>query len=145
MCNTREENAAELAQETALPVIPITRAELIENLMDDAENTGFDLSDYAYVVRHGVKGLIDHTNAELEQLALDWCLLDEDGNEVRYTITDADTSKPSAEAINHDLLTALKAAYVALSESDAWQDMGEEDDDLSVKIREAIAQAEKES
>lgn len=48
----------------------------------------------------------------------------------------------AAPDVKKDLLAALKAAYVALSESDAWQDMGEEDDDLSVKIREAIAKAE---
>jgi len=47
-----------------------------------------------------------------------------------------------AQDVKEALLDALKAAYVALSESDAWQNMGEEDDDLSVKIREAIAKAE---
>ncbi len=106
MCNTREENAAELAQEEAIKTIPITRAELIDKLLDDAEG-GFDFDQYADALRYGMKGFVEYTNAELEEQAVDWCLLDDDGNEVRYTITDADTSKPSPEAINAELLKAL--------------------------------------
>ncbi len=111
MCNTREENAAELAQEEAIKTIPITRAELIDKLLDDAEG-GFDFDQYADALRYGMKGFVEYTNAELEEQAVDWCLLDDDGNEVRYTITDADTSKPSA----HELLEALKELTTYLRE-----------------------------
>lgn len=111
------ENTQELRQ------IPITRAELIERLMDDAKG-GFDFSDYASVLRYGMNGFENYTNEELENQALEWCLLDEDGNEIRYTITDADTSKPSPEAINAELLQALKglAGCVDLSKLNVRKD-----------------------
>lgn len=107
MCNTREENAADLAQEAAMPVLPITRAELIDKLVE-YRSDDWDRYDIANVLRCGRIGFEELSNDALEQIALDYMLCDENMNEVRYTITDADTSKPSVEEINAALLAALK-------------------------------------
>jgi len=96
MCNTREENAAELAREAAMPVLPITRAELIDKLVE-YRSDDWDRHDIADVLRYGRIGFEELPNGALEEIALDYMLCDENMNEVRYTITDADTSKPSDE------------------------------------------------
>ena len=113
MCNTREENAAELAREVAMPVLPITRAELIEKLVE-YRSDDWDHHDTDEVLRYGRIGFEELSNDDLEQIALDYMLCDENMNEIRYTITDADTSKPSAETINAELLDQLREAQSLL-------------------------------
>ena len=106
MCNTREENAAELAREATLPVVNITRAELIDKLVD-YRTDDFDGHDIDEAVRYGRDGYEEYTNEELEQQALDY-MMDEGGAEVEYHITDADTSKPAGK-VNQNLIDALEA------------------------------------
>lgn len=97
MCNTREENAAELAQEAAIPVIPITCEALCEK-MAEYRIANWDPGDTRDAILEGRIGFYEMTNAELEEMANDdYMLTDDDMNEVRYTITDADTSAPSDE------------------------------------------------
>jgi len=112
MCNTREENAAELAREAAMPVLPITRAELIDKLVEYRWDD-WDHHDTDDVLRYGRIGFEELSNDDLEQIALDY-MLEEGGVEVAYTITDADTSKPSAETINAELLDQLREAQSML-------------------------------
>jgi len=114
MCNTREENAAELARGAEKPVVRTTRADLIDKLVD-IRLDDFDSHDLDDAVRNGRYGYAELPNAELEDLADEWGL-EEDGVEVRYTITDADTSKPSPEAINAEMLEALKAALTVIEQ-----------------------------
>lgn len=144
MCNTREENAAELAQEAALPVVNITRAELIDKLVD-YRTDDFDGHDIDEAVRYGRDGYEEYTNEELEQQALDY-MMEEGGAEVEYHITDADTSKPAGK-VNQELLEALKNRYQALPRSSrpiwwtddaAWLEYVEADE----RARAAIAKAE---
>lgn len=97
MCNTREENAAELAREASIPVTPITREGLIEKLIE-YRGANWDYIDTREMLEYGRTGFSEMTNQNLEEIAVDCCLRDDDGNKIRYTITDADTSKPSAEA-----------------------------------------------
>lgn len=76
---------------------PITRAELIDKLVAFREDD-FDGHDIEEAIRYGRTGYEEMTNEELEQMVVDF-MMEEDGQEVRYTITDADTSKPSAEQV----------------------------------------------
>lgn len=117
MCNTREDNAAELAREEATPVIPITRQELIDKMIED-RGANWDYSDTCEMLEYGRTGFVEMTNKDLEEIAEDYCLCDDDGNDVRYTITDADTSKPSAEALLKEAVEALKATQTVL---DGWE------------------------
>ena len=107
MCNTPEENAADLMHEASIPTVDITREALIDKLVDfRADN--FDREDIVDAVRYGRDGYEEYTNGELEQQAMDYMLVDDEGNEVRYRIIDADTCKPSGRA-NANLVTACEA------------------------------------
>ena len=107
MCNTPEENAADLAHEAAIPTVDITREALIDKLVDfRADN--FDSEDIVDAVRYGRDGYEEYTNAELEQQAMDYMLVDDEGNEVKYRIADTDTCKPSGR-VNEKLVAACEA------------------------------------
>lgn len=137
MCNTREENAAELAQESTMRTIPIARAALLEKLID-YRSDDWDENDTEEALRYGRLGYEELTNEELEQLAVDF-MMEEDGEEVRYTITDADTPKPSAEEINQDMLAALKAVISGNVDCGTYWKIDKDDIEL---VRAAIAKAE---
>lgn len=107
MYNTPEENAADLAHEAAIPTVDITREALIDKLVD-FRTDNFDSEDIVDAVRYGRDGYEEYTNAELEQQAMDYMLVDDDGNDVRYRIIDADTCKPSGR-VNANLVAACEA------------------------------------
>ena len=113
MCNTREENAAEMEnEEEGLKTVNITRSALIEKLIEYRSNN-WDHHDTDEVLGHGRIGFIELSNEDLERIALDY-MLGEDWVEVAYHITDADTSKPSVETINAELLAQLREAQSLL-------------------------------
>jgi len=100
---------------------------------------------------HTQAGTLSHYNKVGNRILNHWRIQDaQRGIDIAQISLDVPIDERERTAANivrcvnsHDaLLEALKAAYVALSESDAWQDMGEEDDKLSEQIREAIALAE---
>ena len=96
MCNTREENAAEPEnEEEGLKTVNITRSALIEKLIE-YRSDDWDHHDTDEVLEYGRIGFIELSNEDLERIALDY-MLEENGVEVAYHITDADTSKPSDE------------------------------------------------
>lgn len=107
MCNTPEENAADLAHEATIPTVDITREALIDKLVD-FRTDNFDSEDIVDAVRYGRDGYEEYTNAELEQQAMDYMLVDDEGNEVKYRIADADTCKPSGR-VNEKLVAACEA------------------------------------
>ena len=115
---------------------PITREGLIEKMIED-RGANWDYSDTCEMLEYGRIGFAEMTNQDLEEIAEDYCLCDDDGNEVRYTITDADTSKPSVEAINKELLEALKASLLAIPDG-----MTSNETPIVQQIRAAIAKAE---
>lgn len=86
----------------------VTRNQLMD-LIAEHRIDNWDQSDTWEDVMNGRIGLVDLSNADLEELANSW-LEDEDGRELEYHITDADTSKPSAETINAELLDQLREA-----------------------------------
>lgn len=94
--------------DTAVKTVDITRAALIEKLIE-YRSDDWDHHDTDDVLEFGRIGFIELSNEDLEQIALDY-MLEEGGVEVAYTITDADTSKPSAETINAELLDQLREA-----------------------------------
>lgn len=99
--------------------VSITRAELIYK-MAEWRVDDWDTDDTEEVLRYGRIGFNEMPNEELEEIANEcYCMTDADGNEVRYTITDADTSKPPAEAL---LKEAVKALHAIKSQSigDDW-------------------------
>ena len=104
--NTQDDTISAAELTTPEPT-PITREGLIEKLIED-RGANWDYSDTCEMLEYGRTGFAEMTNQNLEEIAEDYCLCDDDGNEVRYRITDADTSKPSAETINKELLEALK-------------------------------------
>lgn len=93
--NTQDGNIS--AKKLTPEPTPITRAALIEKLIE-YRSDDWDENDTDEALRYGRFGFTELSNDDLEQLAVDFMLEDADGNEVRYTITDADTSQPSAEA-----------------------------------------------
>ena len=110
--NTQDDTISAAELTTPEPT-PITREGLIEKLIED-RGANWDYSDTCEMLEYGRTGFVEMTNKDLEEIAEDYCLCDDDGNEVRYTITDACpiTSKPTPEAINAELLEVAKAAYV---------------------------------
>src|SRR5690606_8611445 len=90
------------------------RSALIEKLIEYRSNN-WDHHDTDEVLVHGRIGFIELSNEDLERIALDY-MLGEDWVEVAYHITDADTSKPSPETINKELLEALKAALTVIEQ-----------------------------
>lgn len=113
MCNTREENAAEPEnEEEGLKTVNITRSALIEKLIE-YRSDDWDHHDTDEVLEYGRIGFIELSNEDLERIALDY-MLEENGVEVAYHITDADTSKPSVETINAELLAQLREAQCLL-------------------------------
>lgn len=115
---------------------PITREGLIEKMIED-RGANWDYSDTCEMLEYGRTGFVEMTNKDLEEIAEDYCLCDDDGNEVHYTITDADTSNPSAETINAELLEALKASLLAIPDG-----MTSNETPIVQQIRAAIAKAE---
>lgn len=97
--------------EPAKKVVEITRAALVDKLVD-IRLDDFDSHDLDEAVRDGRYGYSELPNRELEDLADEWGL-EENGEEVRYKITDAD-AKPMMEVINAELLKQLKRANRAL-------------------------------
>ena len=93
--NTQDDTISAAELTTPEPT-PITREGLIEKLIED-RGANWDYSDTCEILEYGRTGFVEMTNKDLEEIAEDYCLCDDDGNEVRYTITDADTSKPSDE------------------------------------------------
>lgn len=107
MCNTREENAAEPEnEEEGLKTVNITRSALIEKLIE-YRSDDWDHHDTDEVLEYGRIGFIELSNEDLERIALDY-MLEEDGVEVAYHITDADISKPAGK-VNQSLITTLEA------------------------------------
>ena len=93
--NTQDDTISAAELTTPEPT-PITREGLIEKLIED-RGANWDYSDTCEILEYGRTGFVEMTNKDLEEIAEDYCLCDDDGNEVLYTITDADTSKPSDE------------------------------------------------
>ena len=116
--------------DTAVKTVDITRAALIEKLIE-YRSDDWDHHDTDDVLEFGRIGFIELSNEDLEQIALDY-MLEEGGVEVAYTITDADTSKPSVEAINAEMLELCKLAYVAVNPGC----------ELEARLKAAIAKAE---
>lgn len=103
--NTQDDNINAKELTTPAPT-PITRAELIDKMVEH-RGDDWDHHDTDDVLRDGRIGFNEMTNEDLEQLAIDY-MLEEDGVEVVYHITDADPSKPSAEEINKEMLDELR-------------------------------------
>lgn len=99
--------------EPAKKVVEITRAALVDKLVD-IRLDDFDSHDLDEAVRDGRYGYSELPNRELEDLADEWGL-EENGEEVRYKITDADAN-PMMEEINKELLEALKAALTVIEQ-----------------------------
>lgn len=96
-----------MSEETVnLKTFPITRAELIEKVIE-VRASNFDSDDIDESLRYGRYGFAEFSNEELQQFALDM-LMEEDGEEVQYLITDADTSKPNPEALVLELIEIIK-------------------------------------
>ena len=93
--------------DTAVKTVDITRAELIEKMVE-YRGDDWDHHDTDEVLRDGRIGFNEMTNGELEDLAFEGYMMEEDGEVVKYHITDADPSKPSAEEINKEMLDELR-------------------------------------
>lgn len=85
---------------------PITREGLIEKLIE-YRSEQWDHDDTVEMLEYGRTGFVEMTNEVLEEIAIDY-MLEEDGVEAVYHITDADPSKPSAEEINKEMLDELR-------------------------------------
>lgn len=94
---------------TELKQYPITRDELIEKMVEH-RGDDWDHHDTDEVLLDGRIGFNEMTNGELEDLAYEVYMMEEDGQAVKYVITDADTSNPSPETLVHEMLEALKLA-----------------------------------
>lgn len=103
--NTQDDTISAKELTTPEPT-PITREGLIEKLIED-RGANWDYSDTCEMLEYGRTGFVEMTNKDLEEIAEDYCLCDDDGNEVLYTITDADPSKPSAEELLKEAIIVL--------------------------------------
>lgn len=133
--NTQDDTISAKELTTPEPT-PITRAELIDKMVEH-RGDDWDHHDTDEVLRDGRIGFNEMTNGELEDLAFEWYMMEEDGEVVKYHITDADPSKPSAEAINKELLEALRASLLAIPDG-----MTSNSSPIVQQIRAAIAKAE---
>ena len=97
---------------------PITREGLIEKLIE-YRSEQWDHDDTVEMLEYGRTGFVEMTNEVLEEIANDDYMLQEG---VYYKITDTDPSKPSAEAINKELLEALKAVQEHITGADVLFD-----------------------
>ena len=89
--------------------VQITRNGMIEKLIEHRME-GWDESDTDEAIRCGRIGYEELSNQDLENLAGEWCLFTNDGEEVEsWKITDPCPVKPTPEEINRELLEALKA------------------------------------
>ena len=87
--------------------VQITREALIDKMVEHREDD-WDTDDTEDALRHGRIGFEEMPNAELEEIANDAYCMMEEGNEVRYTITDPCPIQATPEAINREMLEALK-------------------------------------
>lgn len=75
-------------------VVEITREALIEKMIEH-RGSDFDDHDIEEVLRHGRTGYEEMDNAELEEVANEYYMSDEDGMDLKWKISDADTSLPN--------------------------------------------------
>jgi hypothetical protein len=81
--------------DTELKKVEITREALIEKMIEH-RGDDWDHHDTDEVLRHGRYGFVEMSNEELEEIASEsYYIPDENGIEVKWKISDADTSLPN--------------------------------------------------